>query len=69
MKLIIDRIEGEYVVCERQDTKEMVNLDRFYFPTAAKEGDLIEFIDGTVTILKNDETINRIKEKMNKLWE
>ena len=68
MKLIIDRIEGEYVVCENQETKEILNLDRTYFPSNAKDGDLIEFADGLVTILDNTEIKNRIQEKMNNLW-
>lgn len=68
MRLIIDRIEGEYVVCENSDTREIFNLDRAYFPANAKDGDLIEFADGIVTILNNDENEKRIKEKMNNLW-
>lgn len=68
MKLIIDRIEGEYVVCENQETKEILNLDRTYFPSNAKDGDLIEFADGLVTILDNTEIKSRIQRKMNNLW-
>ena len=69
MKLIIDRLEGEYVVCEEQTTNEIINLDRTIFPAGVQSGDLVEFIDGMITILPNDETEERIREKMNNLWE
>ena len=69
MKLIIDRLEGEYVVCEEQNTNEIINLDRTIFPAGVQSGDLVEFIDGMITILPNDETEERIREKMNNLWE
>ena len=68
MKLVIDRLEGEYAVCEECETKEIINLDRTIFPTGIKSGDLVEFIDGIITILPNDEIEERIKEKMNRLW-
>lgn len=68
MKLVVDRLEGEYVVCEIFGTKEIINLDRTIFPAGIKSGDLVEFADGTITPLKNDETRERIKEKMDNLW-
>jgi len=68
MKLVIDRFECEYVVCENIENGEIINLDRLYFPTHAKEGDLVEFTDGIITILQNDETEKRIENKMNDLW-
>lgn len=68
MKLTIDRFEGEYVVCENTNTQEIVNLDRFYFPAECKEGDLVDFVDGAITVLDNSTAKERIKEKMEKLW-
>lgn len=69
MKLIIDRFECDYVACENSESGEIINLDRLYFPIHAKEGDLVEFVDGVITILQNEETQKRIEEKMNNLWE
>ena len=70
MKLIVDRIEGEYVVCEKCDTGEMVNLEKEFFPTEEIiSGTLFDFSDDkTITILPNDEIQSRIEEKMNNLW-
>ena len=68
MKLIIDRTEGEYVVCENYDSSEIINLDRTLFPAEIHSGDLIEFADGIVTILPNNEIKERIRKKMDELW-
>ena len=68
MKLIIDRTEGEYVVCEHYDSTEIINLDRTLFPAEIHSGDLVEFADGIVTILPNNEMKERIEKKMNELW-
>jgi hypothetical protein len=40
MKLIIDRFEGKYAVCETAERK-MINIDKAKLPAAAKEGDVI----------------------------
>jgi len=68
MKLTIDRIEGEFVVCETYGSAEIINLDRTIFPAGIRSGDLVEFIDGAITLLPNEETEKRIQEKMNNLW-
>lgn len=68
MKFIVDRIEGEYIVCENFDTTEISNLDRTLFPSDIRSGDLVELIDNVITVLPNDEIKERIKEKMNNLW-
>lgn len=68
MKLIVDRLESEYVVCENLISGEIVNLDRTIFPQSIQSGDWVEFVDGTITILPNEEAKKRIKEKMERLW-
>lgn len=68
MKLIIDRLEGEYVVCEECYSQEIINLDRSIFPPEIHSGELVEFVDGMITILPNEQTQRRIREKMNQLW-
>jgi len=68
MKLRVDRLEGEYVVCEDCNSSEIINLDRAIFSEEIHSGDLIELTDNTVTILPNDDVKKRIREKMNKLW-
>jgi len=68
MKFILDRIEGDYAVCEDYESKEMINLEKVFLPEDIQPGTLFEIIDGVVTILPNDETHERIKEKMENLW-
>jgi hypothetical protein len=44
MKLLIDRIEGDFAVCQKED-RTMLNINRRDLPVDAKEGDLLS-IDG-----------------------
>lgn len=39
MQVIIDRFEGKYVVCEKED-RTMVNIEKGKIPDDAKEGEL-----------------------------
>ena len=70
MKLIIDRYEGRYAVCEKDD-QEMVNIQILNLPINSKVGDILN--------IENDEILSDIKstndrkkyiEKITKdLWE
>ena len=55
MKLVVDRIEEEYVVCENQETSEIIILDKFCFPSNIKDGDTVEFLNEVATIVSNEE--------------
>ena len=68
MKFVVDRIEEDFVVCENCESGEMTNFPKDIFPEEIKSGALFKIVDGVVTILPNDETHERIKEKMNMLW-
>ena len=68
MQFIIDRFEGDFAVCQNRETKEMLDLDRKLFPSNAKEGDLIEYDDGTIRILDNNALRESIRERMKRLW-
>ncbi len=68
-KLIIDRIEGDVVVCENSDGSitEIALID---LPTGAQEGSVLLF-DGEKYVLDEDEMKsreNRIKAKMDALF-
>lgn len=70
MKLIIDRFEGDYAVCERED-KTMMDIERSKLPEGAKEGSVL-LVDGNNISLDENETLERskhIKKMMNDLWE
>lgn len=70
MKVIIDRFEGNYAVCEKDD-RTMLNIERIKLPAEAKEGDVLT-IDGDhikIDIETTNERKKRISQKMNNLWE
>ncbi|AWK51627.1 DUF3006 domain-containing protein [Clostridium beijerinckii] len=69
MKVIIDRFEGNYAVCEKEDGS-MINIEREKIPSVSKEGDVLLVTDKEITI---DEisTRNRkeeIEELTRDLW-
>lgn len=59
-KIIIDRIEGIYAVCEKED-RTMVNIPITAFPVKVNEGE-VWITDGENLILDDAETENRKKE-------
>lgn len=66
----IDRIEGEFAVCEKRDNKEMINIKLIDLPIEAREGSVITYENGKYILESGlqEETQKRIKEKMDKLW-
>lgn len=69
MRLIIDRFEDEYAVCENEN-KESINIDRDKLPSDIKEGDIIWFEDDIVT-KDQDYIVNRkkyIEEITKDIW-
>ncbi|MBV4415997.1 DUF3006 domain-containing protein [Clostridium tyrobutyricum] len=69
IKVIIDRFEGPYAVCEKED-KSMMDIKRINIPRDAKEGSvlIIEqngiFIDKEETEKRKNKTKNITKD----LW-
>jgi Protein of unknown function (DUF3006). len=61
MKLVVERFEGKYVLCEMED-KKIINIDRCVFPKEVKEGDVVD-----IQIKIDVEETLRIKSKINKL--
>ena len=59
-KLIIDRFEGEYAVCERAD-KTMVDIPRKDLPCNIKEGDCIIINEDQSITVDEEETKARKK--------
>lgn len=60
MKVVIDRFEGIYAVCEKEDTT-MLDIKRIDIPKAAKEGDVLN-IEGDSITIDEEETKGRKKE-------
>lgn len=70
MKIIIDRFEGNYAVCEKED-RTMINIDISKIPTNSKEGDILDIEKDKITI-DSKFTKNRkkhINELIKDLWE
>lgn len=60
MRLIIDRFEGIYAICEKED-KTMVDIEKDKLPKNAKIGDVIEIARDSIYI-NTKETEKRRKE-------
>jgi hypothetical protein len=70
-KLIIDRFEGHYAICEQED-KTMVSIPKYKLPLHCKEGECL-FIDSEGMYQIDQENHNlrekRIFDKMSRLFE
>ena len=66
MKVVIDRFEGNYAVCEMEDRK-LINIERGKVPEAAREGDIL-IIDNCKVIIDTSGTQKR-KQEIDKLSE
>lgn len=69
-RLIIDRIEGEYLICEDQN-KKMVKIRKEKAPAEAKEGMVIVF-QGDKIIIDYEESKKlkkEIEDLMEDMWE
>lgn len=60
MQVIIDRFEGNYAVCEKED-RTMVDIEKSKIPSGAKEGDILN-IDGDNITIDINATKKRKKE-------
>lgn len=70
MKVVIDRIEGDYAVCENLETKEMVDILLEDLPENVKTGMCLKFEDGVFMqdFEEEEERRKRIEEKRKRLW-
>lgn len=70
MKYTIDRFEGNYAICEKDD-RTMIDIQRDKLPPTSKEGDIIIFENGTyrIDIYSTNNRKEHIKKLMDDLWE
>ena len=70
MKVIIDRFEGSYAVCEKED-RTMMNISKDKIPSGAKEGDVLNINNDMITIdIEETEKRHKEIEKLTEdLWE
>ena len=53
MKVTINRFEGPYAVCKKEDGS-MVDIKRFNIPVGAKEGDILNIAEDVPSIFKKN---------------
>ena len=69
MRVIVDRFEGDYAVCEKDD-RTMINIERKRLPVGVKDGDVLVLDAGSIRI-DGSETARRrqqAKKLMDELW-
>lgn len=66
----IDRFEGEIAVLEDRKTGNMINVNKNKIPDIATEGEILKRINGKYIVdkEKTQEVSDRIKNKMDDLW-
>jgi hypothetical protein len=70
VKVVIDRFEGDYAVCEKEN-RETIDIKKDILPKEAKENDVLN-IEGDKIIIDIEETKKRkkdIEELTKDLWE
>lgn len=69
MKVVIDRFEENYAVCEKED-RTMINLEKKLLPSEAKEGDVLVLQNGAISIDKaaTQKRKNEIDDLMEDMW-
>lgn len=66
----IDRFEEDMVILENRENGSRINIERSKLPSNLKEGDILKCINGKYSLDKErtQEETNRIRSKMNDLW-
>lgn len=69
MKVVIDRFEGIYAVCEKED-RTMINIEIEKLPLKAKEGDVLSITSDSINIDVEETYIRKkeIEELTRDLW-
>lgn len=69
MKVIIDRFEGNYAVCEKDDGN-MINIEKDKISQDAKEGDVLSVTDDEIIIdeISTSERKKEIENLTKDLW-
>ena len=70
LRVIIDRFEGKYAICEKDD-RTTINIEITKLHAGAKEGDIVVLGDERISIDTSaiQERKNRLKKIMDELWE
>jgi len=65
----VDRIEGNYAVCENRQTGEFINISLYILPENIHSGDILKYIDGKyiVDIAVRNSLKESIQDRFNRL--
>ena len=66
MNVTIDRFEGEFAVCEKED-RQMIDIKKSKLPEMCKEGDILNIKNDIITI--DLEATKKRKREIEKLTE
>lgn len=70
MKVIIDRFEGKFAICEKEDRK-MIRIEKTKIPSEVQEGDVLNITENNIIVIDKEETMRRkkkIEDLTNELW-
>lgn len=67
---VIDRLEGNYAICENRETKEKREVEIEKLPKEIKEGSVLNYKNGeyTLNLEKENDIQKRIEQKMKDIW-
>lgn len=70
MKIIIDRFEDNYAICEKED-RTMINIEKNKLPIEAKEGSVLSITEDGITIDEEGTKSRKknIEELTKDLWQ
>ena len=70
-EFVLDRFEGDIAILENRRTKQFLEINKKDLPKEIKEGDILNKINDEFVknIEKNKEVSERIRKKMEDLWE
>lgn len=70
MRLIIDRVEGDYAICFNPENNDTFQVNTYMLPAGIKDGDVVVSKDGDLVIDKKykEVLLNRIKNLKSKVW-
>lgn len=63
MKVIIDRFEGNYAICEKEDFST-IDILKEKLPTDAKQGDVLVVDEKLENIVVDKEATKKLKEEI-----
>lgn len=70
MRVIVDRFEGDYAVCEKED-RTMLRIKRHRLPEGTAEGDVLVVDQDRISVDAEETKARRMKiqKMMDSLWE